>query len=56
MNFKKRKRLQGDIFAEQFMSQQEDLSKHSSGQVAFFLGAGAFIKAGVPDTFSFAGT
>ncbi len=53
MNFKKRKTLQGDSFAEQFMSQQEDLSEDNSGQIAFFLGAGASIKAGVPDTFTF---
>ncbi len=53
MNLKKKPILRGESLAEQIMSQQENLTEDDAGQIAFFLGAGASIEAGVPDTFTF---
>jgi NAD-dependent SIR2 family protein deacetylase len=53
MKLRNKAMLRSGSFAEQVLAQQEDRNEESSDHVAFFLGAGASIQAGVPDTFSF---
>ncbi len=52
MNRKKKTMLGRDTLSD-VLIQKEDLVEEASDHIAFFLGAGASIKAGVPDTFSF---